>query len=231
MRCPLQDQRYQYQWKKHIVLTRTLRLSDTIDQATMAEKRKAEEKGINWRNSAARFMILEDLAAEVLPVEEDVCSAEEAWEYYGQLAEFEDVPFSQFEYQLKQHRKQVDDKFMSAMKHWAVLQEDRAKHSKRTTYDNGRRIFRHSAAYKKLHEDVYARRHLSLSPTALWKTKGEYQEWEVEEFRPRIYQMERQWKFVNYLEKKREDEKREKELAKIHEYRKKVEEKAKKQKK
>ena len=179
----------------------------------MAEKRKAEEKGIEWRNSAARHVILEDLAAETLPREEDVCSTEEAWKHHRELVEFKDVPFSQFAKQLKEHRATADGKWMRAMKQWADLQQDRAQHAKPTTCDNGRRTFRHSAAHKKLHQDVCGRRHLGLTPTAFRATRPEHQEWELKEFTQRIHQMERQWKFANCLEKKREEKKLEAEAA------------------
>lgn len=179
----------------------------------MPGKRKKEEPGINWRDSAAKDMLLADLAAETLPIDEDVCSAEEAWSYYKELIEFKNVPFSQFEKQLKTHREKMSAKFVRSIEQWNAFQRLREQRPEPTTYDNGRRIFRHSAAYKLLRDDVYNKRHHSMTPSAFRLTRPEYQEWGLTEFSQRIFQMERQWKFINYLEKKREDEKIKKEVA------------------
>ena len=181
----------------------------------MPEKRKKEEPGIKWRDSAAKDMLLADLAAETLPIDEDVCSAEEAWSYYKELIEFKNVPFSQFEKQLKKHREQMSAKFVRSIEQWNAFQRLREQRPEPTTYDNGRRIFRHSAAYKLLRDDVYNKRHHSMTPSAFRLTCPEYQEWGLTEFSQRIFQMERQWKFINYLEKKREDEKIKKEVARL----------------
>ena len=171
----------------------------------MPPKRKKEDKGVDWRNSAARDILLSDLMDETLPLDEDVCPAHEAWEHYSQMAEFQLVPYAQFEKQLKAHREQVDDKFIRAQRQWAAFKRDRSRYPVVDTYADGRRIFRHSPAYDLLRDDVYNRRHVGQNPTAFQATRPEYLEWDLGVFTQRIYQMERQWKFVNYLEKKRSD--------------------------
>ena len=153
-------------------------------------------------------MLLDDLASGTLPIEDDVCSAKEAWDYYKDLIEFKLVPFSQFERQLRKHRETTETKEKSAQKAWSAFKEMRKQHPEPTVYDNGKKIFRHSEAYKILRDDVYAKRHHGYSPSAFRLTNDEYKKWDLDEFTQRIYQMERQWKFINYLEVKRAEKKK-----------------------
>ena len=173
----------------------------------MSRKRQDTSKDIAWLGSAARGILLEDFASGVLPLDEEVCSAGEAWEHYKELIEFALVPFSQFERQLKKHRQTLEAKDIHAMNVWSDFKKMREKHKAPTVYDNGNSIFCHSKAYDLLREDVYARRHLNFTPAAFRMTNEEYRKWDLKEFTQRIYQMERQWKFVNYLEKRREEKK------------------------
>lgn len=178
----------------------------------MSGKRE-KEKGIPWRNSAARQTLLDDLIDESLPIDEEACSTEEAWEHYRHMPEFAFVPYSQFVKQLKDHRKQVDDGFRRAVEQYAAFRRDRERYPVATVYDDGRPIFRHSAAYQQLKKDVYSGAHHGVTPSALRLSTPVYLEWDLAEFTQRIYQMERQWKFVNYLEKKRAEKEANKKAA------------------
>jgi len=171
-------------------------------------KRKTQEKGIAWRNSAAKFMILEDLDEGVLPLEEEAVSTLDAWEYYKKLDEFRGVPFGQFKRQLKAHREQVGRKNDRSNKQWAAFLHDQQLFPPEKRYSNGKRIFCLSPAQKLLTIDVKAGRHHIMSPTALRSTRHEYMEWGIDIFTGRIYQAERQLKFINYLEKKRAEKKK-----------------------
>ncbi len=181
----------------------------------MSGKRKHKEKGIDWANSAAKIIILEDLKAETLPLEESACTTEEAWNYYKGMIEFQEVPYPQFEKQLKAHREQMNLKDIRSMKQWEDFKRLRQQHPEPLTYDNGRRIFRQSAAYELLRTDVYAENHRMMTPSLFRTTRPEYKEWDLTEFSQRIFQMERQKKFVNYLEKRRDEEKKKKEEIKF----------------
>ena len=200
---------------------------------TMSGKREAEEEeeNIAWRHSQARAVILADLMDESLPIDESICSAEEAWKYYSQMWEFADVPYSQFCKQLEKHREQVDVKFVRSAKEWAAFKRDRERYPVATHYSNGRPIFRHSPAYPLLQEDVYAGRHKNMTPSLFQATRVEYQEWGLKEFTQRIYQMERQRKFVNYLEKKRSAKDTQDKVARAAAYAKQVEARAQKMRK
>lgn len=178
----------------------------------MSGKRGHNEKGIDWKNSGARIILLNDLSDDALPIDETACPAEEAWAHYKELMEFSAVPFWQFEKQLRKHRESFKAKDARAMTLWNAYKEMRKRHNEPCTYDDGRRIFRHSEAFKSLRNDVFAGRHRGLTPAALRDEREEYREWPLDVFTQRVYQMERQWKFINYLEKKRA-EKKEKEDA------------------
>jgi len=173
----------------------------------MPPKRKHQEKGISWSGSAARLVLLADLAEGNVPLDESACSAEEAWEYYQELLEFKDVPFSQFEKQLEAHWAQMNRKMVRAMDQWTALQSDRGKHPEPTHYDNGKLIFRLTPAYEVLRTDVNAGVHHEYTPSALKALCPEYFGWDLGEFTQRIHQMERQKKFINYLEKQRKEKK------------------------
>ena len=170
---------------------------------SVMSRKHEQSKGIPWKNSASQQILLDDLIDESLPIDEEGCSTEEAWEHYGHMPEFASVPYWQFEKQLKEHRKQVDRKYRRSMKQYAAFQRDRERYPVALNYDNGRPIFRHSEAYQQLKQDVYSGAHRGVEPSALRHSNPVYHAWGLEEFTQRIYQMERQWKFVNYLEKRR----------------------------
>ena len=84
-----------------------------------------------------------------------------------------------------------------------ALQHDKALYPVQTVYPNGLPIFRLSPAFDLLRSDVFEKRHENVTPSALRQTREEYKPWPLDVFTQRIYQMERQWKFINYLEHKR----------------------------
>lgn len=68
----------------------------------------SKRKGwINWRNSAAKKVLLGDLETGRLSVNVDDKSAEEAWQHYKTNIAFANVAFAQFKERLKSHREQV----------------------------------------------------------------------------------------------------------------------------
>lgn len=62
---------------------------------------------IKWRGSKARAILLNDLEHGVLSLDENVCTADEAWENYKSMIDFIHVPESQFKRQLAAHREQL----------------------------------------------------------------------------------------------------------------------------
>ena len=185
----------------------------------MAEKRKADDgDDIKWLKLAARAIILADLASGELTVDEDAYLTDEAWDHHSSLHEFRDVPFSQFARQLKIHRERQGKDVERSKEQYAALLRDRSKHAKPTTYENGKPTFRYSDAHPLLQGDVCNERHRGLTPAEFRATRPEYQKWEPQEFAQRIFQMEHQSKFVNYLETNREEKKDKNEAAKNKEF-------------
>lgn len=177
-------------------------------EAEPEAKRRKEKKGIPWLQSPAREILLDDLHRGSLPVDKTAVSPEEAWDFYKKLSEFCDVPYSQFKRQLKAHREQVGRKVNGSVEQWVAFQTDQRRFPVQYHYANGDRIFQLSPAQAKLEEDVKNGHHNWMTPTALRATRPEYMEWPLDVFTQRIYQAVRQWKFINYLEKRRAEKKK-----------------------
>ncbi len=73
------------------------------------------------------------------------------------------------------------------------------------TDHHGKLVFDLHPAKEILRDDVSQKKHVGLTPFALWKTRDEYQEFDQEIFRRRIYQTIRHEKFINYLNQKRKE--------------------------
>ena len=159
---------------------------------------------IDWRNSRAKQVILEDLERYFLPLEEEDMSTEDAWTYvYQGMPEFEFVQFSQFQARLKDHRKQVKKRQVAASRQQHDFVRDRQLHPRRTHDRNGRLLFDASAASALLRDDVADDRHLTMDSETLRKSRTAYHPFEPTEFRRRIYQEVRRQKFIYYLAWKR----------------------------
>jgi hypothetical protein len=162
---------------------------------------------VDWRKSKAKTVLLGDLLSGLLPLDAEELSAVEAWNnMYIHMPEFVAVNFDQFRDRLRDHRKQIKRRVEASGRQWTAYVHDREKYPEVTHYDNGRRVFRHSPAFRLLEEDVKAGLHRYMTPTALRASREEYMEWDLDVFTQRIYQMQRRFKFINYLEWKRSGE-------------------------
>ena len=179
----------------------------------MSNKRTAAEKdSILWKESDAKKILITDLHTGALQIGEsgdevqEEKEIEEAWEFYQHLHEFRDVPWEQFRDQIKKHRSTVRSKVQDSCDQGEALEHDMALSPRREHYPDGQRIFRLTPAYEQLRKDVAAGLHHSMTPAALRAHRFElYGSWDLGVFSQRIYQSERQWKFMNYLEKKRKE--------------------------
>ena len=168
----------------------------------MARPRNPE--WIDWRTSAARKIVLEDLDGQVLPLEDDVVSAQEAWDdIYSHLPEFRDVVFSQFKARLKDHRKQVGRKHQAVYSQLHAYEHDRRLYPRQTHNQHGERVFDLSAAKPLLREDVVDEKHIEMTVEALHNSRPEYREWNLGIFRRRLRQEIRTQKWYYYLDWKR----------------------------
>ena len=140
-----------------------------------------------------------------LSLDENVVSAETAWEMYRQHPTFilERVVFSQFEKRLKDHRKQVEKKFSSLSGELEALAHDRLLFPRQTHNHRGEPVFDLSAAKPKLREDVAAKRHEGKTASEFRKTRPEYKGFKPDIFKGRISQEVRRQKCINHLEQDR----------------------------
>lgn len=156
---------------------------------------------IDWRNSRAKQCVLDDLENGELPLEENDFSAQDAWDYiYSDQPEFMHVDFSQFEARLKDHRKQVKKRVLASTRQQAAFERDRNIYPQRTIDRRGRLIFDSSTAKLQLREDISNELHNQMTTEELYhRHEVYYNQFTLEEFRPRVYQEIRRQKFVYYL--------------------------------
>ena len=178
---------------------------------------KDDRKGIDWKNSKARDILLMDLKNGVLPLDETELSASEAWRtVYGILDDFVHVPFKQFEKQLQAHREQVKHANMARERDAISIAYDRKLYPSKIRNHRNEVVFDKSPAQPLLREDVKNGLHERMTVGALKAMRSEYTPFKDFKFRERIYQEVRRQKFMYYMEWKRakkEVEKKKKQQA------------------
>lgn len=162
---------------------------------------------IDWRNSKAKKVIMEDLIEGRLPLQESEMSTWEAWLVYANTEEFKEakpVVFSQFKERLKDHRKQVMKLKSNSDRDCMALANDRLLYPRKTHNQRGEPVFDLSPAKLLLRADVAAKRHEGIGPREFQQTRPEYMEFmgrkiEPAIFRRRIKQEEKRQKWINHL--------------------------------
>ena len=172
--------------------------------------RTRQSDWIAWRKSEARDIILDDLESGMLPLDDDVVSAEEAWEeMHFALPEFEHVVFPQFKARLKDHRKQVGRRqnaknhLLAAFRHDQQLRAQGHLPGGGTHDHHGNLIFERSAAKPLLKQDVIDEKHKEMTPDELHETRDEFKEWSLPIFRRRLRQEIASQKWLHCLDCKR----------------------------
>lgn len=155
---------------------------------------------IPWNHSQPQAILLHDVRLGNLQPEK---SAEEAWEeVYSKIVEFKHVPFQQFKEKLFDYREKLKEDDAVVAVAYAAYMHDR-RYYQRTHKSNGRPIFRLSPAQPLLVDDIKNKRHVGMLPSEFHRTRPEYLEFELDEFRPRIYQEQRLIKMENWMNHKR----------------------------
>jgi hypothetical protein len=175
-------------------------------QSTMPRTKNPDY--IDWKNSEAREVIMFDLLEGILPLSADAITAEEAWEIYRDLPEFSRVVFQQFKERLRDHRKQITQKKCQTAQELQALAHDQALHPRHSHNERGEVVFDLHAAKRLLQDDIKAKKHERLVPSALQATRPEYILFKPEIFKHRIYQEIRRQKYIFYLNLKRAEAKR-----------------------
>lgn len=162
---------------------------------------------IDWIKSETRCIIIEDLARGILPLNNNELTAEQAWEVcYKHMAEVvqEGVVFSQFKARLAGHRAQARKDEQRSVEEEEMLLHDRQLYPRQFTTPDGLPVFDLHPARDLLRKDVEMNLDKVIDPSALWTTRKEYQDFDKNYFRRRIYQTRRRQKFINYLNHKRQ---------------------------
>lgn len=166
------------------------------------KRRKKNPRFIDWRNSLAKQVILVDLADGILDPE---TSPEDAWDVYKRVDGFENVIWEQFEARFKDHCKAFLKRQQQNQLEEMLYEHDKALHPRTNPRDSqGRLIFHRHAAKKLLRSDINNQMYPNVyTPRELWRSRPEYQEFELKVFTQRIYQEIRRNKFINWCQQKR----------------------------
>ena len=191
-------------------MPRTKRKNDEIsgeegENESDEELEDLEEPTVDWKTSAARQVILDDLAEGILPVDATALPPREAWEeVYKNMVEFAGVPYTQFRTNLNNHRKQYRRKRENEAFDAEAVVHDRNLHPPQLLNRRGKPVFYLSDAQRRLAKDVKKKWHLKYKPCELRRKRQVYRQFELAVFRQRIYQQVRREKFENHLEEQRE---------------------------
>jgi hypothetical protein len=192
---------------------------DPVETLKRVAKEGTKKKNgrIDWKKSAAREILLEDLEPPkgwLYGV--DNLDAKHVYDYYKVKYKeiFELVPFAQFKTRYHEAIKIAAKRRARSAEEEAMLNHDRGLHPRQTHNHRGEPVFDMDVEAKaQLSEDVQNNLHNRLTPMELWKSREVYSKYQLKIFRHRIYQYKKRVKFLNWLEKQR-NEKRDEFAAK-----------------
>ena len=189
-------------------------LQQSREEKQMKKKEKEKNGGgawVDWRNHAAREIFLEDLEPNGWLYKLGGKDAKAVFDIYqAQQEEFWDVPFDQFEARFNESTKQAAKRRARSAKEEVFLRHDRVLHPRQCCNDRGERVFDFDEPAKlQLREDIKNKLHKQMTPMELWEHREMYhQHYNLDKFRPRIYQEIRRNKFLNWLEMKRTEKRK-----------------------
>jgi hypothetical protein len=176
---------------------------------------------IDWVNSAAREIILEDLEPSGYLFEKDDIPASIVWEHYKKLPEFSGPPvvFDQFQTRLKDHRVQAARRLKASKQEQKMMQHDWKLYPVKYCNHKNELVFYYHPAQECLRDDVIKGKHKTMNLSQFHASRKEYKEFDRKVFYHQIKQEIRRQKFVNYLEHKRTQKRKkfQKEVAKERE--------------
>ena len=163
------------------------------------------ESFIDWKNSEAKYVLLDDLERGILPLSAQEVSAEEAWVVYQDHPSFEGVQFDQFKARLADHRKSTRIQLNYAQRDNAAITRDLQLYPRQSQNHRGEAVFDVAPAKLLLRDDIDNDVHKRMTFQQLWQSRSEYQAFAFSVFCRRIYQEIRRKKFVFLLETKRQE--------------------------
>jgi len=163
---------------------------------------------IDWFNSESKQIVLDDLEAGVISLDETDSAEALFYGMYQYTPEFiaEKVQFKQFKERLAGHREQLKHKLEAPAWERAALEHDRLKRPKKTHNDRGEKIFYWSKAMQLLKKDIEAKKHHEMTPSQLKASRPEYRDFTLAKFDGRIRQAIRKERLINWKNDKRQEE-------------------------
>jgi hypothetical protein len=169
---------------------------------------------VKWRNHPAREVILQDLnyggwLYNELKQDEELNLALVFAIYNHKHPEiFNEVDFSQFKVRMEDYTtKNKERRDHSKLEH-AWMLHDRQLYPRQLKNHRGELVFDLHPAKLLLRKDIKAGAHAEMAPSQFQGTRAEYQEFDRDIFRQRIYQEERYQKYLNFLAEKRTEKQR-----------------------
>jgi hypothetical protein len=194
-------------WAKYGKMVEFAHVPFSQFKARLADHRLQASR-VDWKNSKARTILIEDLHEGFLPLDEEDLSAEEAWEsVYSLLDEFLDVPFEQFEVRLADHRAQVKKDYLASIRDEVAFINSRRLYPRSPLNRKGEKVFDMTTAQELLRQDIKNGLGKSKSPEQIRLSRKEYMEFEKTIFHGRVRQAIRRDKFENFMKKKKQKKK------------------------
>jgi hypothetical protein len=180
-------------------------------EAKKKEERDAKAEWVDWKNHVAREILMEDLESGgwLYDLEED--DARVVFDIYQRRQEeFNDVPFNQFALRYKDATKQAAKRRARSAQELEWLERDRRLYPRQSHNHRGEPVFDMDIeAKEQLKADIKNKLHKQMKPSELWEYRPVYSKYKLDKFRPRIYQEIRRIKFLNWLEKKQTEKRKE----------------------
>jgi hypothetical protein len=139
-------------------------------------------------------------------MEMDHVSAEDLFDWYKKMPEFEKVVLGQFKARLADHQRQSGRDREMAKRDDEACRKDRELSPRKARNTRGELIFDLHPAKHLLRMDVANGVHHLMYPKQMQQTRPAYMEFQSKIFKERIYQEERRKRFLNFLAEKREKE-------------------------
>ena len=152
---------------------------ETLERLKKEKKKKSKKKKkgwVDWRNHAAREILLQDLEFGGWLYGEDDKDVREIFDIYkSKQCKFEDVCFDQFQKRFKEATKDASKRRDRSAKEEEFLKHDRLLHPRKKYNHRGEPVFDMDIeAKQQLCSDIKNKLHKQMSPSELWEYREVY---------------------------------------------------------
>lgn len=171
----------------------------------MTECSTTKKTAANWRDSRARELLFEGLAAGTIPLTSHEMLPRDV---YSLHEEFKNFKYANFRTNLNNLRKNLLERKQTSKFDEKALQHDRQIVNRGSQNQRGYPFWPKSDASKLLESDLKGGQHLQSKPEILYMTRPEYQMFPISVFRDHVHQELRQQRERPYwLHKKQQKQK------------------------